>query len=210
MRQENLFNEQCEMSNNTSDSDADLTVNTSTEETGQTPTKNCTKCGEDHPEEGWYPSHWKGRSSVCKVCFLADQQHRNAINNKNTMYVNGKYVPKSHPLWKAGKYKSFDDAAFSSLVNYESSTEGQVYIITNSAWPEWVKIGMAVDANDRCNGYQTSSPFRDYKVMYAASTKDRRNAEAAAHKAAEKIAERRGEWFKMSVAQAKECIQHGL
>jgi hypothetical protein len=126
------------------------------------------------------------------------------------MYVNGKYVPKSHPLWKAGKYKSFDDAAFSSLVNYESSTEGQVYIITNSAWPEWVKIGMAVDANDRCNGYQTSSPFRDYKVMYAASTKDRRNAEAAAHKAAEKIAERRGEWFRMSVAQAKECIQHGL
>jgi hypothetical protein len=69
---------------------------------------------------------------------------------------------------------------------------------------------MAVDANDRCNGYQTSSPFRDYKVMYAASTKDRRNAETAAHKAAEKIAERRGEWFKMSVAQAKECIQHGL
>jgi len=46
--------------------------------------------------------------------------------------------------------------------------------------------------------------------MYSVATKDRRKAESAAHKAAEEIAERRGEWFKMSVAQAKECIQHGL
>jgi hypothetical protein len=126
------------------------------------------------------------------------------------MFVNGKYIPKSHPLYKAGNYKSFDDAAFSSLENYTRSKEGQVYIITNSAWPEWVKIGMAIDAEDRLNGYQTSSPMRDYKLMYAVSTDNRRKAEAAAHKAAEKIAERRGEWFKMSVGQAKECIQHGL
>lgn len=126
------------------------------------------------------------------------------------MYVNGKYVPKSHPLWKAGRYKSFNDAAFSSLVNYKTSKEGQVYIITNSAWADWVKIGMAIDAEDRLNGYQTSSPFRDYRLVYSVSTKDRRKAEAIAHKVAEKISERRGEWFRMSVAQAKECIQHGL
>ena len=210
MKQGELFLSVCGTLKDTSSSDVDSTVSTSTEATGQTHTKNCTKCGEDHPEEGWYPSHWEGRSSVCKVCFLADQQHRNAINNKNTMYVNGKYVSKSHPLWKAGKYKSFDDAAFSSLINYERTTEGQVYIITNSAWPEWVKIGMAIDAEDRLNGYQTSSPFRNYRLMYSVSTDDRRKAEAAAHKAAEKIAERRGEWFRMSVGQAKECIQHGL
>jgi hypothetical protein len=126
------------------------------------------------------------------------------------MYVNGKYIPNSHPLYKAGRYKSFDDAAFSGLENYERSKEGQVYIITNSAWPEWVKIGMAIDAEDRLNGYQTSSPFRNYRLMYSVSTDDRRKAEAAAHKAAEKVAERMGEWFKMSVGQAKECIQHGL
>lgn len=198
MRQGNLFNEQCEMSNNTSDSDADLTVNTSTEETGQTPTNiNC----RFEDGEWWY----YGNSDGTRRRLTG---HRKKYLER--MFVAGKYVPKSHPLWKAGRYKSFDEAAFSSLENYERSTEGQVYIITNPAWPEWVKIGMAVDAEDRCNGYQTSSPMRDYKVMYAASTKDRRNAEAAAHKAAEKIAERRGEWFRMSVAQAKECIQHGL
>ena len=29
-----------------------------------------------------------------------------------------------------------------------------------------LSIGMAVDAEDRCNGYQTSSPKRDYKLMF--------------------------------------------
>jgi hypothetical protein len=131
------------------------------------------------------------------------------------MIITGLHILKSMiielvSLVMVGNYKSFNDAAFSSLVNYESSTEGMVYIITNPAWPEWVKIGMAIDAEDRLNGYQTSSPFRNYRLMYSVSTDDRRKAEAAAHKAAEKVAERRGEWFKMSVGQAKECIQHGL
>ena len=77
---------------------------------------------------------------ICKSCYK-DKHNNN--NNPERMWVNGKYVPKSHPLWKAGRYKSFDDAAFSGLVNYETSTEGMVYIITNPAWPKWVKIGKA-------------------------------------------------------------------
>ena len=40
------------------------------------------------------------------------------------MYVNGKHVSKNHPLYKPGRYKTFNDAAFSSLVNYVLSTEG--------------------------------------------------------------------------------------
>lgn len=197
MRQEDLFNSVCEMSKNTLDLGADWTVSTSTETTGRIPT-NINTVFEDG--EWWYYGDSTGRRRVTS--------HNK--KNKNRMFVNGKYVPKSHPLWKAGNYKSFDEAAFSSLQNYERSNEGQVYIIVNPSWPDWVKIGMAVDAEDRCNGYQTSSPFRDYKVVYAVDTKDRRKSEALAHKAAEKIAERRGEWFKMSIGQAKECIQHGL
>ena len=173
-------------------------------------TAHCNKCDVELSLDNWHRTNRERNVKVCKTCQREQALEACKKSNPNRMYVNGKYIPKSHPLWKAGRYKSFDEAAFSSLENYERSTEGQVYIITNPAWPEWVKIGMAVDAEDRCNGYQTSRPMRDYKVMYAAATKDRRNAEAAAHKAAEKIAERRGEWFKMSVAQAKECIQHGL
>lgn len=197
MLQGNLFNSVCEKYNSTSTSDVLSTVSTSTETTGPIPT-NINTVFEDG--EWWYCGNSTGRRRI--------EGHNK--KNKNRMFVNGKYVPKSHPLWKAGNYKSFDDAAFSSLENYERSNEGQVYIITNPSWPEWVKIGMAVDAEDRCNGYQTSSPFRDYKVVYAVDTKDRRKSEALAHIAAEKIAERRGEWFKMSIGQAKECIQHGL
>ena len=185
-------------------------MNTSTETTGQTPTRNCFKCGEDHPEEGFYPTHWEKNYMLCKECFKADARDRVGTHNEKQMFVNGKYISIKHPLHKAGRYKSFDEAAFSSLQNYTRSKEGQVYVITNSAWPEWVKIGMAIDAEDRLNGYQTSSPMRDYKLMYSVSTDDRRKTETLAHKAAEKIAERRGEWFKMSVGQAKECIQNGL
>ena len=186
MRQADLFNDVCEKLSSTSSSDVDLTVSTSTEATGQTPT---------NPKTG-------------KPFFYKDNPEAVRKRDANRMYVNGKEVSKKHPLHKAGRYKSWDDVHSHNLIN--SVTEGYVYIITNSAWPEWVKIGMALDAEDRLNGYQTSSPFRNYKLMYSVSTKDRRKAEAAAHKAAEKVAERRGEWFKMSVAQAKECIQHGL
>jgi len=169
-------------------------VSTSTDETGQTPT-NINTVFEDG--EWWYVGSSSGRNRV---------ESHNRKNSKR-MFVNGKYVPQSHPLWKAGRYKSFDDAAFSSLENYERSTEGMVYIITNPAWPKWVKIGMAVDADDRCNGYQTSSPFRDYEVVATISTNDRRKAEAIAHQIAEGMAsDRRNEWFKLKKAQARQVL----
>jgi hypothetical protein len=174
------------MSNNTSNSDADLTANTSTEETGQT---------HINPKTG-------------KPFFYKDNPEAVRKRDANRMYVNGKEVSKKHPLHKAGRYKSWDDVHSHNIL--ETVKEGEVYVITNPAWPDWVKIGMAIDAKDRCKGYQTSSPMRDYKVMYSVATQDRRKAEATAHEAAKKIAERRGEWFKMSVGQAKECIQHGL
>ena len=79
------------------------------------------------------------------------------------MYVNGKEISKKHPLHKPGRYKSLDDAWSHDKI--ESIDEGEVYIIVNTAWPEWVKVGKAVNSDDRLNGYQTSSPFRDYKVI---------------------------------------------
>lgn len=126
--------------------------------------------------------------------------------NNLQMYVNGKYIPKSHPLHKPGRYKTFEDAAFSSLEKYESSTEGQVYVIVNPNFPEWVKVGMAVDAADRLNGYQTSSPFRDYVLNYSWDVKDRRAAESEAHSELQKLYERRSEWFKCTPEQAQEVV----
>ena len=128
--------------------------------------------------------------------------------DQTKMWVNGKYISKSHPLHKPGRYKTFEDAAFSSLAKYETSVEGQVYIITNPNFEGWVKVGMAIDSEDRLNGYQTSSPFRDYHLHSFWDVSNRRSAEAAAHTELEKTYERRGEWFKCTPEQAKEVVSN--
>jgi len=126
--------------------------------------------------------------------------------DQTKMWVNGKYIPKSHPLHKPGRYKNFEDAAFSSLAKYETSVEGQVYVIVNPNFSEWVKVGMAVDSEDRLNGYQTSSPFRDYALVSSWDVNDRRAAEAEAHGELQKLYERRSEWFKCTPEQAQEVV----
>ena len=121
MRQADLFNDVCEKLSSTSSSDVDLTVSTSTEATGQTPIDKCNSCGVNLEDSNWSDS-WKavGRTQ-CTDC----SKKYNDKSNNNRMYVNGRYVPQTHPLYKAGRYQSFDDAAFSSLQNYERSSEGK-------------------------------------------------------------------------------------
>ena len=137
----------------------------------------------------------------CQPCERIEMKQRQ-------MYVNGKYVPKSHPLHKAGNYKTFEDAAFSSFEKYESSTEGEVYIVSNPAWKDWFKVGMAIDADDRCKGYQTSSPFRDYRIEYRKEFKDRRSAESTAHRRLKRICnEYEGEWFYTNINKVIEVIE---
>jgi len=126
--------------------------------------------------------------------------------DQTKMFVNGKYVSQSHPLHKPGRYKNFEAAAFSSLAKYESSVEGQVYVVVNPNFPEWVKVGMAIDAEDRLNNYQTSSPFRDYVLNYKWNVSDRRAAESESHTELHKLYERRSEWFKCTPEQAQEVV----
>ena len=161
---------------------------------GQTPTnKNCIY--EDG--EWWYVGQADG-----------GRRRVDSHIKKNTsrMFVNGKYIPKTHPLYKEGRYKGFEDAAFSSLENYKDNPQGQVYIITNPAWEGWVKVGMAVDAEDRAGNYQTSSPYRDYELAYVVDTPDRRATETEAHKRLSDMFEQRNEWFKCDVEIAKRWI----
>jgi hypothetical protein len=184
----------CKPQDSTTNSTAHLRAITKSETLGQIPTnKNCIY--EDG--EWWYVGQADGGRRRVK-----------SHNKKNTsrMFVNGKYVPKTHPLYKAGKYKGFEEAAFSSLANYDTSPEGQVYIITNPAWDGWVKVGMAVDAMDRIKNYQTSSPFRDYTLLYAYEVNDRRAGEAAAHARLAKECDNINEWFRLPSAIANELI----
>ena len=138
-----------------------------------------------------------------KPWYYKDNPEAVKARDAKRMWVNGKEVKKTHPLYKAGRYKGFEEAAFSSLENYKESAEGEVYIITNKAWDGWVKVGMAVDAEDRLKNYQTSSPFRDYVLYYSYNTDDRRKAESNAHSILEQLFERNNEWFKCTPQEAK-------
>ena len=125
------------------------------------------------------------------------------------MYVNGKEISKKHPLHKPGRFKSLDDAWSHSKI--ESTEQGDVYVITNSAWPDWVKVGKASIAEDRLNGYQTSSPFRDYKIVAKLSTEDRHTKEREMHKIFEHFAkERKGEWFKIDTVTAIKLFNYQI
>ncbi|MGL4521316.1 MAG: GIY-YIG nuclease family protein [Bacilli bacterium] len=59
----------------------------------------------------------------------------------------------------------------------EGLQAGYVYLITNPAWPEWIKVGSAIDVYDRLSTYQTSCPMRDFKIEYYFFSFNRRRDE---------------------------------
>jgi hypothetical protein len=180
--------------------------------------KTCSECKTDKEATSFYNNKntKDGKDGRCIECqqkrnkkLNAETNHiTNPIHNPKNMYVNGKYVSRKHPLYRAGNYKTFEGAAFSSFEKYESSTEGEVYILTNPAWKGWFKVGMAIDSEDRCRGYQTSSPLRDYKIEYRKEFKDRRSAESTAHRRLKRICKDfAGEWFYTNINKVKEVIE---
>ena len=138
--------------------------------------------------------------------YYKDNKSEVQARDAKRMWVNGVEVKKTHPLYKAGRYKGFEDAAFSSLENYKDNPQGQVYIITNPAWEGWVKVGMAVDAEDRLKNYQTSSPERDYELFDWEAFGDRRVAESMVHDYLRKRFKHKNEWFKCSAEAAMKAV----
>jgi hypothetical protein len=168
-------------------------------------TKTCSTCETELTDKNWSDSWKKIGRTQCKEC----SHLYNEYSNKRRMYINGKYIPQSSPLWKAGNYKSLDDAWSHNKI--ERVKEGEVYIIANDAWPDWVKVGKAVIATDRLNGYQTSSPFRDYRLVATLSTEDRHSKEREMHKVFEHFAqERKGEWFKIDAITAIKLFNYQI
>lgn len=84
---------------------------------------------------------------------------------------------------------------------YNNTKRGHVYIVSNPAWTGWIKVGMAVNAEDRLNSYQTGTPMRDYELVHKVLCKDRRKAEAFLHESLSTF-ERKGEWFNCSIPEA--------
>ena len=182
MQQGDLFFSVCGTLKDTSTSDADLTVSTSTDATGQTPTKTCNHCNVELDDTNWYKGFQQNKRYLCKPCTRAYQ------------------IPIERARNLIKKIKQ------GTLAKFDSVKEGHVYIITNSAWPDWVKIGKAILAEDRLKDYQTYSPFRNYKLEHSIFSEDRAEAEREAHTKAELLGEKKNEWFNITVKQAKEIL----
>ena len=157
----------------------------------------CTFCKKElDVNTNWSEHLRKTKMYRCKKCHASAMTEHTVKSNKLQMYVDGKYISRKHPLYKPGNYKSFNDAAFSSLINYVLAPEGEVYILRNPAWGNWYKIGKAIESVDRCNQYQTGSPHRDYELVTYKKFKHRAIAEKMAHSLAEGLSRKRAnEWF---------------
>ena len=95
-----------------------------------------------------------------------------------------------------------------ALRQYNKQKDGYVYVISNPAWKGWYKVGMAVDSQDRCGSYQTSSPHRDYRLEYSKYFLNRKVSEEIAHDVISEISlDRNGEWFKVSVNKIRKIIK---
>ena len=83
---------------------------------------------------------------------------------------------------------------------------GSVYVISNPAFPGYVKVGRAMDVEDRLSSYQTADPLRRYKLEGYVNFADRYAAEKEAHRLLLPYWAG-GEWFLVNTEEALRVIQ---
>lgn len=88
---------------------------------------------------------------------------------------------------------------------------GYLYIIQNPAWPNWLKIGITDNLNKRLQSYQTSSPFRDYKLLYSLYHPQYKEAEKKIKDTMKPFAKSiKNEWFEVDFLVAKVRLEEQL
>jgi hypothetical protein len=187
--------------------------------------KNCLDCNVKLTDLNWYETANKKCYYICMSCYGLRNKSRLTIQGKRVMPVNA-----IHPYHKIYKTKglvstyeamgiltsktnsninSLEFIKKESIALFDKVSYGEIYIITNPAWKGWIKIGMAIEAEDRLKGYQTSSPLRDFKLKFKKYFDNRRIAEQQAHSlCAKKAIKRKGEWFKVDLKIAKDIINN--
>lgn len=81
---------------------------------------------------------------------------------------------------------------------------GFLYVITNKAFPGWVKIGVTENLNKRLQQYQTASPHRDYVLEYSLHHPNYLIAEKRIKEVMQYFAlDQKNEWFKVDLDMAK-------
>lgn len=150
-----------------------------------------------------------GLQKTCRSCMNQYNRETNKHHNPLNMYVDGKYISRKHPLHKPGRYKTFGEP-WSDVELKRRTKTGYVYVMYNPNFEGWFKVGCAVDAQDRLNSYQTSSPYRDYSLAHSEYFEDREAAEKLVHKLLKQhpqLIEYYHEWFMIDPYQIVKIIK---
>ena len=129
----------------------------------------------------------KSGHKFCRSCFREKY-------NKRRMFLNGEYVPIGSAIHKPGTFRSLDDA-WSHVELDKKDVSGEIYIMVNTAFKGWVKVGMSINAEDRLNNYQTGDPHRSYQLYSKFYTEDRHETERQIHEILAGKFKKQNEWF---------------
>jgi predicted GIY-YIG superfamily endonuclease len=89
---------------------------------------------------------------------------------------------------------------------------GYLYIITNEAFPGFVKVGVTEDINSRLHVYQVGDPKRKYKIQFYIFHPDAYTAEKNIKEVMKRFAlSRKNEWYeidlKMAISRLQEQVE---
>jgi len=82
-----------------------------------------------------------------------------------------------------------------------------IYIITNKAWPEYVKVGRTYNVENRLKQYQTQCPLKDYEVYFYTKTD---NIVELENIFINLYGKNNGEWYKIDKDIAVSLIKENL
>tara|TARA_R110002012_G_scaffold270690_1_gene455073 strand:- start:601 stop:1119 length:519 start_codon:yes stop_codon:yes gene_type:complete len=161
-----------------------------------------------------YTNQWNYKENpTCNHCGvkLVKDREELSYNWKNSRVVRHEYACNScvqEYNKKSNLKRKAKNIAEETKKKYNNEKRGYVYLIKNPAWSGWLKVGMAVDAEDRCNNYQTGSPYRDYELLFKKYFKNKNAAESKAHAIFERKSKKfNGEWFKINLTKAINIIE---
>ena len=184
-------------------SDVHLAGTTLSDKTGERRTKVCSDCGTTENIVA---------SGYCTACVKVRNDWTNAIESLGDRVAGSRRAYRAlsiaeRALVRATAIQLYDLGVDVGTADRAEATEkrGFVYVITNPAWPDSVKVGRAFDPEARLRGYQTSCPDRDYELYAAVYFEDCHWAEKEMH-ARLLPCGHGGEWFNISPFLARHEI----
>jgi len=178
------------------------------EATGLQPTKRCSRCGEDKSTLE-FNRRLVGFQDKCRPCDRANKSARSPIRTLARKMAGGvRHFDDATSAQRKGwltqawiLHENSMDISRNITELEERSRAGFVYIVSNPAWPDFVKIGHAFDPQDRLASFNTGDPHRAYVLEYSRYFEDRIAAEKGMHDLLD-ACRVGGEWFRISAEEA--------